>query len=166
MDIFNQEWLGFAPTRESALNIITQTGIFYLVISGAYALSFLYMRRQSQLSKKIKKIHYLGTSLWAFHGGCLLLYPTVFALFVNTLIVGFALLVLYQLSFTSPLAAQSTLTPSGATDDKKLQYAQTLLAKANYVLSDIVNIALINEQILWLLILYRAVITLRASWGL
>lgn len=165
MDYFNYEWLGSASTSEEAIRIIKDTGIFYLTISIAYLLSFFHIFWHSSSTLKINKIHGISIFLWAFCGLCLILLPTFFSTFLNTLIIALSLFVLCQLYYISPLVAQVTLTLP-ETDDKKIMYAQTLIAKMHYTLSDMLKCTLINEQILWLLIFYRATITLRASLAL
>jgi len=163
MNYFDYEWLGFASTSEDAFRIVNDTGIFYLTIAVTYLLSFLYMLWQSSSSKKIKRTHYFGISMWVFCGGGILLDPAVLSVVMNSFVIFLSLLVLYQLHYTSPLAAQSTVVPPKTkADDKKLMYTQTLLTKMNHSFSDILKFTLINEQIL----LYRAVITLRASFAL
>jgi len=63
--------------------------------------------------------------------------------------------------------AQGTVkAQKGGTDNKKALYANTLLTKGNYTVTDILGYTLINELILWILILYRAGVTLRASFAL
>ena len=167
MTCLNCEWLGYAATSEDAIKVIKETGQFYTSISVAYLLSFLYMTWHSPSTMKIKKIHCIGILMWGFIGICLTLQPISLSLFFNSFVTGLSLLVLYQLQFTSPLAAQATLAASTMkTDNKKMMYAQTLLKKMDYTVTDILGVGLINEQILWLMILYRAVITLRISWGL
>lgn len=167
MNFLNYDWLGFVSTSEDAAGIINDTGIFYLTISIAYFLSFLYMLWHSSSARKIKAIHCSGVLMWAFCGGCLLLQPAVLSIFINSFITFLSLLVLYHLHYTSPLTAQATIAlPKTKTDDKKVMYAQVLLTKMNYSLSDVLKFTLINEQIFWLLILYRAAITLRAAFAL
>lgn len=167
MSYFDYEWLGFVSTPEDATRIVTDTGTFYLAISVAYLLSFLYMLWHCPEAGKKKKTHGLGIAMWALFGGCLILAPVVFSIFMNFFVVFLSLLVLYQLYYTNPLTAQATLVPPKTkTDDKKLMYTETLLGKMNHSLADLLKFTLINEQILWLLILYRASITLRASFGL
>lgn len=166
MTWLNYEWLGYVATPEEAIKLIKQTGQFYSVIAVAYLASFLYMVWHSSTAMKTKKIHRLTILMWGFIGACLTLYPlSSFSLFFNLLVSALSLLVLYQLQFTSLLAAQAGLTASETeTDNKKVMYAQTLLKKMNYTIGDVIGVSLINEQILWLMIFYRAVITLRASW--
>jgi hypothetical protein len=78
-----------------------------------------------------------------------------------------ALVVIYQLQFTSALMAQASISlQKASTEDKKAMYANTLLTKMNYTLTDILGMSLLNEQILWFLILYRAAVSFRASFGL
>lgn len=167
MTWLHYEWLGYVATPEEAIKLIKQTGQFYIVIAVAYLISFLYMIWHSPSIMKIKRIHRLTILIWGFIGVCLTLHPLSFSLFFNSLVTVLSLLVLYQLQFTSLLAAQAALTTSKTkTDNKKVMYAQTLLKKMNYTITDIFEVSLINEQILWLMVLYRAVITLRASWGL
>ncbi len=167
MTCLNCESLGFAQTPDVALRIIKDTGIFYLAISTAYLLSFLYMLWHSPSAQKMKKVHIFGILMWAFIGGALIIQPHIFSIFFNAFLVLLALLVLYQLQFTSALSAQATLgTSKVKTDDKRAQFAQMLLKKGNYSMTDVLSFTLINEQILWMLILYRAAMTLRASWGL
>jgi hypothetical protein len=167
MTCLNYEWLGYVDTPEDAIKLIKQTGQFYCLIAVTYLISFLYMIWHSLSTMKAKKIHGLAIFMWSFIGACLTLQPLPsFSLFFNALVTALSLLVLYQLQFTSLLAAQAGLTASKIeTDNKKVMYAQTLLKKMNYTTGDILGVSLINEQILWLMILYRAVITLRASWG-
>lgn len=168
MICLNYEWLGYAATPEDAIKLIKQTGQFYCLIAVAYLVSFLYMTWHSPNTMKAKKIHGVTILMWGFIGVCLTLQPLPsFSLFFNSLIAVLSLLVLFQLQFTSLLAAQAGLTaPIIETDNKKVMYAQTLLKKMNYTTGDILGVSLINEQILWLIILYRAVITLRASFSL
>ncbi len=165
MTCLNCEWLGYVATPDDAVKLIKQTGQFYIIIAVAYLLSFLYMLWHSPSTMKTKRIHRLTILMWSFIGICLTLYPLSLSFFFNSFVAILALFVLYQLQFTSLLAAQATLTASKAkTDNKKMMYAQTLLKKMNYTVTDVLGVSLINEQILWLMILYRAVITLRASW--
>lgn len=165
MTCLNCEWLGYVATPDDAVRLIKQTGQFYTTIAVAYFLSFLYMIWHSPSTMKIKRIHCLAILMWGFIGVCLTLQPISLSLFFNSFVVGLSLLVLYQLQFTSPLAAQATLTASQTkTDNKKMMYAQTLLKKMNYTITDVLGVSVINEHILWLVILYRAIITLRASW--
>jgi len=161
----NCEWLGYTATPDDAIKLIKETGHFYIAIAVAYLFSFLYMVWHSPSTVKIKRIHGLGILMWSFIGICLTLQPIPLSLFLNSFVTILSLLVLYQLQFTSPLAAQATLpTSKTKTDNKKKMYAQTLLKKMNYTVTDVLGVSLINEQILWLMILYRAIITLRASW--
>jgi peptidoglycan/LPS O-acetylase OafA/YrhL len=165
MTWLNYEWLGYVATPEEAIKLIKQTGQFYIVIAVAYFASFLYMVWHSSTAMKTKRNHGLTILMWGFIGVCLTLYPLSFSLFFNSVVTAVCLLVLYQLQFTSLLAAQAGLTASETeTDNKKVMYAQTLLKKMNYTTGDVIGVSLINEQILWLMIFYRAVITLRASW--
>lgn len=167
MNYLDYEWLGFVSTPGDAARIVTDTGIFYLTISVAYLLSFLYMLWHCPETGKAKKNHWFLIGMWALFGGCLILDPFVFSVFVNFFVIFLSLLVLYRLHHTSPLTAQATIVPPKTkTDDKKLMYTETLLGKMNHSLADLLKVTLINEQILWLLILYRAAITLRASSGL
>jgi len=167
MGYFNYGWLGFASMPEDAFNIVADTGVFYLTISIAYLLSFLYMLWHCPEAGKKKKNHCLGIGIWALFGTLLILDPAIFSVFINFFVILLSFLVLYQLYYTSPLTAQSTLVPPKTkTDGKKLMYTETLLGKMNHSLADLLKFTLINEQILWLLILYRASITLRASFGL
>lgn len=161
----NFEWLGFAPTPKDAIKIIQDTGIFYLSISAAYLISFLYMAWNAPVSKKIKRIHFFSIAMWAFIGTCLVLEPVRFSTFFNGFMALFSIAVLYQLHYVSPYLAQCTLTDpkTKITENKKIMYAKTYLK--HYSPADFLNVPLINEQILWLLILYRATITLRASFG-
>jgi hypothetical protein len=165
MTWLNYEWLGYVSTPEEAIKFIKQTGQFYIVIAVAYLMSFLYMIWHSSIIMKTKRIHGLTILIWGFIGVCLTLRPLSFSLFFNSLVIVLSLLVLYQLQFTSLLATQmASTTLAIKTDNKKVMYAETLLKKMNYTITDILEVSMINEQILWLMILYRAVITLRASW--
>lgn len=167
MTCLNCEWLGDVATLDDTVKLIKATGQFYTSIAVAYLLSFLYMIWHSPSTMKIKKIHCLAILMWGFIGVCLTLQPISLTFFFNSFVAVLSLLVLYQLQFTSPLAAQATLAASKTKiDNKKMMYAQTLLKKMNYTVTDVLGVSLMNEQILWLLILYRALITLRASWGL
>lgn len=167
MNFLNHEWLGFAATPEDAVRIIKDTGIFYLSISIAYLFSYFYMAWHSSSTKKMKGVHYFSISMWAFNGIWLILQPHFFSFFFNFLVTLLALVVLYQLYFTSILTAQVPLAFSKVnTEDKKVMYAKTLIKKMDYTLSDVFGVTLINEQILWMLILYRAAIAFRASFGL
>ena len=165
MTWLNYEWLGYVATPEEAIKFIKQTGQFYIVIAVAYLMSFLYMIWHSSIIKETKRIHGLTIFLWSFIGVCLTLHPLSFSLFFNSFVIVLSLLVLYQLQFTSHLATQmASTTPEIKTDNKKVMYAETLLKKMNYTITDILEVSMINEHILWLMILYRAVITLRVSW--
>jgi hypothetical protein len=167
MNELNYDWLGFASTSEDALRITRDTAIFYLSISVAYLLSFLYMLGQSSTTKEKRKVHCGAILLWAIMGILIHIYPKTFSLFLNTLLFLFALLVLFQLQFTSTLMAQGTLKATKEdTNNKKALYAITFLAKTKHTLNDILGFTVINELILWLLILYRAGIALRASLAL
>ncbi|MBM3469135.1 MAG: hypothetical protein FJX71_06890 [Alphaproteobacteria bacterium] len=165
MSCFNCEWLGYVSSPEEAIKFIKDTGVFYLSISIAYLLSFLYMSCHSPATKKIKRIHILGVLMWAFMGGTLIIQPGSFSIFFNLFISLLSLLVLYQLQYTSALTAHSPFSEP-KTDDKKALYGLNLLKRMNYTLADIVGFTLINEQILWFLILYRSAITVHAAWGL
>ena len=166
MTCLNCEWLGYTTTPDDAIKLIKETGHFYITIAVAYLFSFLYMAWHSPNTMKIKKIHCVTILMWGFIGVCLTLQPIPLSLFFNSFVTGLSLLILYQLQFTSPLAAQATLSASKIKpDNKKKMYAQTLLKKMNYTVTDVLGVSLINEQILWLMIFYRAAITLRASWG-
>lgn len=166
MTCLNCDWLGYTTTPDDAIKLIKETGQFYITIAVAYLLSFLYMVWHSPRTMKIKKIHCIAILMWSFIGLCLTLQPLSFSLFFNSFIAALSLFVLYQLQFTSLFAAQATLpTPTIKTENKKKMYAQTLLKKMNYTVTDVLGVSLINEQILWLMIFYRAAITLRASWG-
>jgi hypothetical protein len=167
MSCLHCAWLGFAATPDEAIRIIRDTGLFYLTISLAYLLSFVYMIWHSSTTRKKKRVHIFGIVMWAVFGECLLLQPAVFSVFFNGLILMLALLVLYQLQFTSALMSQASLSlQKASTEDKKAMYANTLLTKMNYSISDVLGFTIINEQILWILILYRAAIGFRASFGL
>jgi len=167
MNDLNYDWLGFAATSEDAGRIIRETGIFYLTLSVAYLFSFLYMFGHSSTTRVRKRNHCIGVLLWAASGACILIHPKLFSLCLNALIFLLAMIVLFQLQFTSPLMAQGTVkAQKGGTDNKKALYANTLLTKGNYTVTDILGYTLINELILWILILYRAGVTLRASFAL
>ena len=112
------------------------------------------------------KPHIFGILMWGGTGAILILGPSHFSIFFNFFVLGLAIIILYRLHFISPLVAESIVVPSKLpSDDKKKMYADKLLKKGNYTLSDIASSTLINELILWLLILYRSAITLRASIG-
>jgi hypothetical protein len=163
---FDHASLGYAASPTEALRIIHETGVFYLVISIAYLLSFLYMHFHSVSVRKMKKSHIIGILMWGFIGGTLILEPNHFTIFFNFFVLGLAIIILYQLHLTSPLAAQGTVTPPTlSSENKKKMYMDNLLKRWGYTLNDIVSSTLINEHILWVLILYRAAITLRASTG-
>lgn len=167
MTCLNCEWLGYTATPEGAIRFIKETGQFYTTISVAYLLSFLYMIWHSSSTMKAKRIHCLSILMWGFMGVCLTLQPVSLSLFFNSFVASLSLFVLYQLQFTSPLAARADLVDSKIkTDNKKMMYAQTLLKKMDYTVRDVLGVSIINEQVLWLLILYRAIITLRVSWEL
>jgi hypothetical protein len=167
MTWLNHASLGYAANPAEALRIIHETGVFYLTISIAYLLSFLYMHCHSTSVKKMKKPHIIGILMWGFIGEILILEPNHFTIFFNFFVLGLAIVILYQLHFTSPLTAQGTVMPPKLpSDDKKKMYTDNLLKRWGYTLNDIVSLTLINEHVLWLLILYRAAITLRASIGL
>jgi hypothetical protein len=117
--------------------------------------------------KKRLRAHIFGIVIWTTLGECLLLKPAIFGMYFNGLVFAFSLLILYQLQFTSALMGQASLSlQKASTEDKKAMYAATLLTKMNYSLSDMLNLALINEQILWLIILYKSAVGLRASFGI
>jgi hypothetical protein len=167
MNCLNCHWFGFAATHTDAVQIIQDTGVFYLTVAFAYLLSFLYMIWHSSSTKKKKRLHIFAIIMWATFGECLILQPAAFSLVFNGLVLLLTLLVLYQLQFTSALMAQASLSlQKASSDDKKAMYANTLLTKMNYTLSDILGMALMNEQILWLVILYKAAVGFRASFGL
>jgi hypothetical protein len=167
MSILNYGWLGFAATPLEAALIVKDTGGFYLAVSVAYLISFLYMTWHSNTANTRKKNHIAGILSWAAFGSGLLLSSSILWVFINTVVVLLSFLVLYQLQFTSALLAQASLSVQKAnTEDKKAMYASTLLAKVNYGMMDLLGFTLINEQILWLLIFYRASITLRAAIGI
>lgn len=167
MTILDHAWLGYAPTPDSAVAIIKETGLFYLLISGAYCFSYFSLLLQSSGKKREKNRHGFFIFTWALMGGRLIYEPRLLSLFFNGVLILFSLTVLYQLHFTGPLLAQAA---EGAddikTDDKKALYGKYLLKKAGYTLKGALECTLINEHILWALILYRAAITARASWGL
>jgi hypothetical protein len=163
----NHAFLGYAANPMEASKIIHETGIFYLSISVAYLFSFLYMHRHSKSIRKMKKPHIFGILMWGFAGGILILGPSHFGTFFNFFVLSLAIVVLYRLHFIIPLVAESSImAPKLPSDDKKKMYADKLLKKGNYTLSDVVSSTFINEQILWLFILYRAAVTLRASIGI
>lgn len=167
MSFLNHEWLGFAATPTEAIRIIKDTSIFYLVVSFSYVLSILYMSWHSKITKKLKKTHYIYISMWLFFGITTLLQPSIFSTIINLSAILLALCVLFQLQFTSILSAQITLSDIDvATDNKKALYAKTLLMKADYNLNEVIGVTIINEQILWLIILYRALVAFRASFGM
>lgn len=163
--IFNSPWLGYAGTPDEAIRIIQETGAFYLAISVAFLLSFAYMVRHSEVARKMKGTLLFGIFMWAFFG-YVTLYQTNFAGVINTLVVLLSLIVLAQLQFTSPLLAVASVSDANSnTDDKKVMYAKTMLAKRKLELRDFLAHTLINELILWLLILYRAIVALRADFA-
>jgi hypothetical protein len=167
MNCLNCHWFGFAATHNDAIRIIQESGVFYMVIAFAYLLSYLYMLWHSPAIKRRKTLHIVGIVVWATLGTCLVSQPAAFSKFFNGLVFGVALLMLYQLQFTSALMAQASISlQKASTEDKKAMYANTLLTKMNYSLTDILGMSLLNEQILWLLILYRATVGFRASFGL
>lgn len=167
MNCLNCHWFGFAATHSDAVRIIQDTGVFYLAVSFAYLLSYLYMIWHSTAIKRRKTLHVVGIVMWATFGSCLVLQPIAFAKFFNGIVFLLALVVLYQLQFTSALMAQASLSlQKASTEDKKAMYANTLLTKMNYTLADILGMTLLNELILWFLILYRAAVGFRASFGL
>lgn len=167
MTWFNHTFLGYAANPTEASRIINETGIFYLSISVAYLFSFLYMYRHSKSIRKMKKPHIFGILMWGIIGGILILGPDYFSIFFNFFTLSLAITILYRLHFISPLVAESAIMPPKlSSDDKKKMYADKLLKKGCYTLSDMVSSTLINEHILWLLILYRSAITLRTSIGM
>jgi hypothetical protein len=162
MTWLNHACLGYAATPPEAFRII-----FDLSISVAYLASFLYMYRHSKSLRKMGKSHIFGILMWGFIGGALILGPGHFSIFLNFFALGLAIIILYRLRFISPLVAESAvMLPQLTSDDKKKMYADKLLKKGGYTLSDVVSSTFINEHILWLLILYRSAITLRASIGM
>lgn len=167
MNCLNCHWLGFAATHDEALRIIQDSGAFYLTVAVAYIMSFLYMIWHATSVKKRIRAHVFGIVIWTTLGECLLLRPEIFGMYFNGLVFVFSLLILYQLQFTSALMGQASLSlQKASSEDKKAMYANTLLTKMNYSLSDMLSLALINEQILWLIILYKAAVGLRASFGI
>lgn len=163
----NHAFLGYAANPDEAFRIIFETGVFYFSISVAYLFSFLYMYRHSKSIKKMEKPHIFGILMWGFIGGTLVLGPNHFSIFFNFFVLCLAIIILYRLHFISPLVAQGiVMLPKSPSEDKKKMYADKLLKKGNYSLNDMVSSTCINEHILWLLILYRSAITLRASIGI
>jgi hypothetical protein len=57
MSILNYGWLGFAATPLEAALIVKDTGGFYLAVSVAYLISFLYMTWHSNTANTRKKNH-------------------------------------------------------------------------------------------------------------
>ncbi|MBX9806078.1 MAG: hypothetical protein K2Y18_10085 [Alphaproteobacteria bacterium] len=167
MNFLNHDWLGYAATPEEAFRIIRDTGIYYLGVSIAYVLSYLYMLPHSQNVLKNNKIHLVAMMLWGVAGLCLT-YPSPFlTTFFSFFVTALSLFVLWNLSFTSVLASQIPLSyETVKTDNKRALYAMTSLKKRNRTLDDILGGSIMNEQILWLLIFYRSAITLRAVFGL
>lgn len=167
MNLLNFDWLGYAESPLEAARILKDTGVFYLAVAVAYLLSFLYMLWHSPSTQRRRTSHCFGILLWVAVGSLLLLSPSNFGIFINTLVFLLSLLVIYQLQFTSAILAQSTLSVQKInTDDKKAMYASTLLSKFNFGIAEVLSYTLINEQILWFLILYRSAISVRASFGL
>lgn len=165
MTFFHHEWLGYVETSQGAINLIQSTGIFYLLIAFSYALAFLLVLGNSR-PKKMGKIHMLSMSLWLILGVCLLVFPSS-GFIVNAFVMLLSTLILYQSQMTSALGIQATLPSSASlTNNKRAMYAQTCLNKTNYTITHILEISFMNEKILWILILYRAIITTRASWNI
>jgi len=167
MNWFDYEWLGYAPTPEITDRIVWETGFFYLTIAVAYFFSFLYGLWHSTSQKKMKRHHSFSIFLWIFVGGCFLTNYSHLTAYLSILMTFLALRVLYQLRYTSSIISDAAVElPQSNKYNKKTLYAHTLLKKTEYTLQNIISIALMNEQILWLLVLYRSVIAWRASWGI
>lgn len=166
MSILSSDWLGFAATSQDAARIVGETGGFYLSLAGAYLCSFFYMRTYAPTILKQQKMHLISILLWAFTGLVLIFCPGIISSILTGLLILLSLIVLYQLQFTSPLMAQADYSLTTDFKDKKSMYGKTLLTRMNYNLGDALGISIINEQILWILILYRSCVTLRASFGL
>lgn len=166
MSILSSYWFGFADTPQESARIVGETGVFYLSLAGGYLCSFFYMRTYAPTILKQQKMHLISILLWAFTGGVLIFFQGIFSLILTILLILLSLIVLYQLQFTSPLMAQADYNIPTDLNDKKSMYGKTLLTRMNYNLGDALGISIINEQILWILILYRSCVTLRASFGL
>lgn len=166
MSVLSSDWFGFAATSQDAARIIGETGVFYLSLAVAYLCSYFYMRTYAATIQKQQKMHFISILLWAFTGSILIFCQGIFSLILIALLILLSLIVLYQLQFTSPLMAQADYSMKTDLQDKKSMYGKTLLTRMNYNLGDALGISIINEQILWILILYRSCVALRASFGL
>ena len=166
MSWLNTPWLGYASNFEDALKIVEETGVFYLTISIAYLVSFFSIAGYSTTTRKTIKYHIFFITLWGICGLTTIFLPYNAGGLANLLIMIGSVFVLFQLYYTSILTARAHTIPSKQVENKRQMYAETLLKKTTYKLDDFVRVALINEQILWMIILYRSIITMRAALSL
>lgn len=159
MDFFNTPFLGFASTPAEALSIIHETGNLYLLVACTYLLSFLSRIKDSKHMRDQLRLHVFTLLFWFFAAIMLIsdLYPAV----ISVAVILFSLNALVCAKILKPYMLKSVLPSVDLLENRSEPKIEALLKKAST--GQFLSCSLINEEILWLIILIKSAVSLRAA---
>ncbi|WP_010300617.1 hypothetical protein [Candidatus Odyssella thessalonicensis] len=161
----DRPFLGYAETREEAIQIIQDTGILCITIGIAYLIAFLSLTFQRK-SFPAKSLNHIFTILiWTTIGAYMLIGPSYdfFSFKAVTWLAGG----MFGLSFSNLwILCRVKLPQCDNIFIQHLQKPPTSSPPENQrspkiTFQNILDVSFINERILWLLILFRMTVTLR-----
>lgn len=160
--MFNYSFLGYTATPDEAIRIIHETGFFYLIICLAYLLSFIFLYNQSQAIRDKKTHHLVSILSWGMLS--IALFNNIAPRFLSIVASFTAAMALLSLLRLAPLLTKiDFLLPSLNLKLKSHRLFKELQEKKKIFPDTLYSCSLINEYILWVLILYRSLITFRAA---
>ena len=161
MDFFNHAMFGYATTPEDTMNIIHETGCFYIMIGICYLFAFIIMRYQSEDIQKKKIYHLCSIVFWILSGffvikGIILTPIFIFIFSIYTLWLN-------NFMFNHLMKIVSKHINISMVDNEKLK---KILERAKFDIGSLSTFPFLNDRILWLMILFKSLVATRAILGL
>lgn len=157
--MLNRFLLAQAPSLNELISLIHETGYFYLTISISFLFYFLFLLKKSSALQQVKKSQIILIFLWAAAGITLLTANTIGVIVCTSIVILLALrCMLFTLKVGDVLGKMTLTLPTL----KSHQYFIEL-QKQKIPHEAIFSCTQINEFILWSVILYRSVITLKTA---